>query len=132
MSAERRKYVRFLAQDTAFAALRNGFKKVGRIKDISIGGLAFSYLSEMCQISSDSHVSQVDIFNSGNGLHLYSVPCSIVYDTPDLSNAEGFSVTMCRCGLHFNDLTEYQLDQLNFFIKKYSIGILKTGKGMNV
>jgi len=126
MSAERRKYVRFLAQDTAFAALRSGFKKVGRIKDISIGGLAFSYFSETCEMSSNSHVSQVDIFLSGNGFHLYNVPCNIVYDTPNVSDDEGFLVTMCRCGLHFGELTESQLEQLNFFIKHYTRGSLKS------
>ena len=126
MSAERRKYVRFLAQDTAFAALRSEFKKVGRIKDISIGGLAFSYFSDTCEMSSSSQVFQVDIFLSGNGFHLYNVPCKIVCDLPNSSDDEGFYVKMNRCCLHFGELTESQLGQLNFFIKHYTRGILKS------
>jgi hypothetical protein len=120
MGVERRKYVRFLAKDTAFAALRSGFKKVGRIKDISIGGLAFSYFSETCEMSSDSYVSQVDIFLSGNGFHLYNVPCNIVCDLPNSLDDEGFYVKMNRCCLHFGELTENQLEQLSYFIKHYA------------
>ena len=57
MGVERRKYVRFLAQDNTFAALRIGFKKVGKIDDISINGLAFSYLSETVGAGSDRHLT---------------------------------------------------------------------------
>lgn len=120
MSAERRKYVRFLAKDTAFAALRSGFKKVGRIKDISIGGLAFSYFSETYEMNSDSHVSQVDIFLSGNGFHLPNVPCKIVYDITNSENGKGFLVNMSRVGLKFGELAENQLEQLSYFIKHYT------------
>jgi hypothetical protein len=41
MRSERRKYVRFKAQENAFAALGTNFSRVGKLKEISIGGLAF-------------------------------------------------------------------------------------------
>ncbi|MBW2605793.1 MAG: PilZ domain-containing protein [Deltaproteobacteria bacterium] len=109
----------------AFAALRGGFKKVGRVKDISIGGVAFTYLSDVDEVNADPHHSQVDIFLSENGFHLSNVPCKIVYDTPVSSNDEVFVVNMIRCGLHFGELAESQLDQLNFFIKHHTEGVLK-------
>ncbi len=44
MISERRKYTRFLAEEDGYAALGANFTKVGKLKDISIGGLAFEYI----------------------------------------------------------------------------------------
>ena len=124
MTIERRKYVRFLAKDNSFAALRNGFKKVGKIDDISINGLGFSFLSENTQVDSTDHHSQVDIFISENGFHLSNVPCRIVYETPDSTPDEDFPVQKSGCGLQFGELTRIQLEQLELFIENYTTGIL--------
>jgi len=105
----------------AFAAMRNGFKKVGKVNDISIRGLAFSYLSETNEADADRHSSKVDIFLSGNGFHLSNLPCKIVYDFVEPSSDKGFFVKMFRCGLYFGELNENQLDKLNFFIKNHTI-----------
>jgi len=126
MTIERRKYVRFLAKDNSFAALRNGFKKVGKIDDISINGLGFSFLSEIIQVDSADHHTQIDIFSSENGFHLSNVPCRIVYDIPDPTPYEGLFVEMSRCGLHFEKLTESQSEQLNFLIKNHTTGVLSS------
>ena len=124
MTIERRKYVRFLAKDVSFAALRNGFKKVGKISDISIGGLGFSYLSEITEIDVAGHISEVDIFLSGNGFHLSNVPCRIVYEAPGSTPNEGFFVRMSKCGLMFGELNGSQLEQLELFIENYTTGSL--------
>jgi hypothetical protein len=126
MIIEQRKYVRFLAQDNAFATLRIGFKKIGKINDISINGLSFSYLTKTAEAGSDLHDAHVDIFHTGNGIHISNVPCRIVYDIPDPTPDEGLFVKMSRCGLHFQKLTENKSDQLNFFIKNHTIGILSS------
>ena len=120
MTIERRKYVRFLEKDNTFAALRNGFKKVGKIYDISINGLGFSYLSEITEVDTDGHFSEVDIFLSGNGFHISNVPCRIVHEIPDPKPDEGFLVRMSRCGLQFGELTGSQLEQLELFIENYT------------
>ena len=126
MTIERRKYVRFMAKDDSFAALRNGFKKVGKISDISVGGLAFSYLSEITEIDNASHISEVDIFLSGNGFHLSNVPCRIVYEAPGSTPDEGFLVRMSSCGLMFGELNGSQLEQLELFIENYTRGVLSS------
>jgi len=126
MAMEQRKYVRFLTQDNAFAALRIGFKKVGKVNDISIKGLAFSYLRKTTKADSDLDYSQVDIFLSGNGFHISNMPCRIVYDIPDPTPDEGLFVEMSRCGLHFQKLTESQSEQLNLFIKNHTTGVLSS------
>jgi hypothetical protein len=126
MTIEQRKYVRFLAQDNAFAALRIGFKKVGKVNDISIKGLSFSYLRKTTEADSDLHYSQVDIFLSGNGLHISNVPCRIVYDIPDPTLDEGLFVEMSRCGLNFRELIESQSELLEFFIKNHTTGLVSS------
>jgi len=124
MTIERRKYMRFLAKDNSFAALRNGFKKVGKIDDISINGLGFSYLGETTEVDTTGHFSEVDIFNSGNGFYLSNVPCRIVYEAPDSIPDEGFLLRMSRCGLQFGELNGSQLEQLELFIENYTAGSL--------
>ena len=127
MTIERRKYVRFLAKDNSFAALRNGFKKVGKIDDISINGLGFSFLSEITQVDSDDHHTLVNIFTSENAFHLSNVPCRVVYETPDTTTLdEGFPVQRSCCGLQFGELTRSQLEQLELFIKNHTTGILSS------
>jgi hypothetical protein len=126
MGVERRKYVRFLAQDNTFAALRIGFKKVGKINDISINGLSFSYLSETVGAGSDRHLTQVDIFTSGNNFHLSNVPCKIVYDIQDPTSGKHLDLMMCRCGLKFNEPTKSQSEQLELFIKNHTTEILSS------
>jgi len=126
MAIERRNYVRFFAHDNAFAALRVGFKKVGKIHDISIKGLAFSYLRETTESDFDGHNLQADIFLSGNGFHLSKVPCRIVYDIPDVTPYKGSLVKMSRCGLHFGELIESQSELLEIFIKNHTTGLVSS------
>ena len=121
MESEQRKYVRFLVKDDIYAALRSGFKKVGKINDISIKGIAFSYLNAIGDMDSESYDSQVDIFYSGKGFHLFSLPCRIVYENIDATLHESSLVKMARCGMQFGDLSEIQFDLLNFLIKTYTI-----------
>jgi len=121
MESEQRKYVRFLVKDDIYAALRNGFKKVGKVHDISVKGMAFSYLNEVGYTDFESDDSQVDIFYSGKGLHLFNVPCRIVYENKDAGSHEGFLVKMVRCGMQFGELSKMQFDLLNFLIKTYTI-----------
>ncbi|MBE9594114.1 MAG: PilZ domain-containing protein [Proteobacteria bacterium] len=124
MDIEQRKYVRFLPQDNTFAALRKGFEKVGKVNDVSIKGLAFSYLSETVENGPDPYSYQVDIFLLENKCHLSNVPCKIVYDAPDPTNGKNYSIKMYRCGLLFKELTKIQSELLESFINKHTTGIL--------
>jgi hypothetical protein len=124
MTIERRKYVRFLAKKNSFAALRNEFNKVGKIDDISINGLGFSYLSKIAEVDSTDHHSQVDIFITENGFHLSNVPCRIVYEIPDPTPDKGLPVQRFRCGLQFGELTRSQLGQIELFTENYTTWIL--------
>jgi hypothetical protein len=124
MGVERRKFIRFLVQDNTFATLGSVFYKVGKVNDISIKGLSFSYLSENIEAGSNSDSSRVDIFLSKNNFYLTNVPCKIVYDIPNHISSKNHSVKMYRCGLYFGKLPKIQLKLLSIFIKKHATEVL--------
>lgn len=123
MKSERRKHVRFLSQEGAFAALGRKYTKVGKIKDISLGGLSFEYITGD-DIS--NHHELVDIFLIGNEYHLYDVSCRVVYDVevhvPHVSRKFVKSLTRKRCGLQFEKLADDKLSELKLFLESYSSG----------
>ena len=126
MDIEKRKYVRFSVKDNAFAALRSGFERVGKVNDISKKGLALSYLIESTKVGSDRDYSEVDIFLSGKGFHLHKVPCKIVYDIQDSKFNKNNSIMKRRCGLHFGKLSKSQSELLELFLKNYTTGPLSS------
>ena len=125
MDIEQRKYVRFSVQHNTFAALGSEFEKVGKVNDISQKGLALSYLTDSIKAGSDRDFSKVDIFLSGNGLHLHRVPCKIVYDIQD-SKSNNNSIMKRRCGLHFGKLSKSQSELLELFLKNFTTGPLSS------
>ncbi len=117
---ERRKFTRFLTQDDAFAAIRGDFTKVGKIKDISMNGLAFRYLAEEIP---DEVSTRVDIFLTGNGFHLASVPCTIIYDVKEPTHSS-IAISPYLCGLKFDQLEDDQQDKLEYFLNNHTTGVL--------
>lgn len=107
LKSEKRRHVRFKAPENLFAALGNPVQKVGKVKDISMGGLSFEYIAGEKE---DVSVSHIDIFLSGNGFYLSKVPCKAVYDIPQkappFGDHEYSSIDVNRCGVGFENLTE--------------------------
>ena len=120
MDIKQRKYQRFSVQDNAFAALTNDIEKIGRVNDISIKGLALTYLSERVKSGSYRDDSEVEIFLTENKFYLPKVPCKIVYDIIDPKSDKSYSIMTRRCGLHFGEFSKSQLEQLELFIKNYT------------
>jgi hypothetical protein len=118
---EQRKCNRLLMKDNVFAAMRGGFKKVGKIDDISMKGLGFSYLKQKDDTHDGDHDYQVDIFLPQNGFHLFNIPCKAVYEKAGTSFVEGFPVKLSKCGLHFGELSDIQLNLLDFIITKFTV-----------
>ena len=126
MVSEKRKYIRFPAQDKAYAALGSHFSKVGKIKDISIDGLAFKYIDNTEDCVQDS--SKIAIFGSENAFYLPDVACRLIYDSPlyVINNIQYFKTALRikGCGVQFTAITEYQLKKLEFFINHYTRKLL--------
>jgi PilZ domain len=123
MMIERRQFARFRTRDKAYATLRGDFTKVGKIKDISLNGLSFNYLSEDMQ---KEEFLYVDIFMVGNDFHLIGVPCRIRYDVKE-STFGLDDVSAYRCGMEFGALKKEQQNKLEFFLNNHT-----TGKAANV
>jgi hypothetical protein len=122
MISEKRKYLRFLAKDNAYVILGNHFNKVGRLKDISIAGLAFTYFE-----STEDRVrdfSKATIFVSDSKYYIPDLDCRMIYDTSlDETNNKRYYNTAFRtksCGIQFTAITEYQLQKLKFFIHHHA------------
>ena len=121
MGTERREYIRFLVPENTFAALRPNFSMVGRIKDISIGGLALQYLTDE---KPGLENSRVDIFNCGEEFHLSELPCKIVYDI----RLAGYANTRAsagglihrRCGVQFGVIDKNDFAQLELFLRLWT------------
>ena len=132
MVVERRKYVRFLVQPNTYAALGSHFTKVGKIRDISIRGLAFDYLSNT--EDSDQLYSKIAIFQSENKFHLANLPCRVIYDFPKCASNKNLGSNSIyvtnRCALQFITITAHQIEKLNHFLNHHTQGLPPSSTGM--
>ena len=123
MVAEHRKYTRFSVPDNAYAALGPTFTMVGKIKDISMAGLALEYLTDTV---SEFENSNVEIFLRGEEFHISKIPCKLIYDIPLNSTANNqilpYGLMRKRCGVQFENLSKIYRKQLERFIETYTTG----------
>ncbi len=125
MELNNRKFSRFLAQNDAFVAVGHSFARVGKVKNISRGGLAFEYVSDN---SLEENASQLDVFLSEHGFHLSDIPCKVVYDIP-VGNPYVYKTfkqtftTKC-CGVQFVDIPKHKKSLLDFFLKNHTTGLV--------
>ena len=125
MDTERRKYVRFLPQPNAYAALGASYTKIGKIRDISMGGVAFEYYSGSEELN--QHDSTVTIFITVNSFYLENIPCQIISDQPKSGSNKtpvlNANYRVKRCGLQFMNISEDQRQRLEFFLDHHTQGI---------
>ena len=116
---ERRAHKRFLVQEGAYALLKNNSSKLGQIKNISKGGLAFSYIVDGEQMH---ELFKVDIFISNRGFYLKDIPSKKISDF-HIDNKLPFSTFSIRqAGIQFNELNHSQLSQLDNFMRDHTTG----------
>jgi len=121
METERRKFTRFLVPEDVFAALGPSFSKIGRIKDIGIGGLAMDYITDEEPAPGNTYVN---IFIRQEEFFLSKLPCKIVYDISIEPSADpqASGLTHKRCGVQFHRVTNGLRKRLEGFLKDRSIG----------
>lgn len=121
MTVEKRKNIRFFVREDVIVALRNGFNRMGKVKDISMGGLSFEYIFDEESSWVDS---RKNFFLWVNDFSMSKIPCRIVYDLPIPIPPEYGLLTIQfisrRCGIQFETLAENQRAQLEFFLKNYT------------
>jgi len=119
---ERRRHQRFLAKDSVFAVCIPTYVKLGRVVDISSGGVAFHYVPDFGDEKAFCRSScNLDVFETESSRYLKGVECNIVYDSEvprltSLSDAYHFR----RCGVEFGGLSRDQFDELDFIIKNFT------------
>lgn len=121
VDSNRRRLKRFAASPDAFAALGEGFYRVGKIRDISSGGLSFDYISQGQEYPAPY---RVDIFLTSGRYHLAKLPCRLVYarlaHIPEIGPVIPSFITH-RCGLQFGSLSNDQTDGLHRFVDHRSL-----------
>lgn len=117
-----RRYCRYIVKNHAFAALSRDYDRVGKIIDISLGGLVFEYLYN--EQHTPDRLTRINIFITNNGFHLSDINCRIIYDNPGNSTIGNAFCTIQKhiCAVQFLSLSHFQLDRLEFFIKNYTTG----------
>ena len=114
---ERRKHKRFKAAQGAYAVLGPATAKLGQIKNISMGGLAFKYLADEAR---PNGTGKLDIIIRQNGLRIKKIPIQTVSDF-ELARENAFSTVRLRQqGVQFGKLTSDQISQLEFILNNHT------------
>ena len=111
-SADRRKHKRHRAQASAFVDIRIGRIKVGKIVDISRGGLAFRYVADRERLKEEF---DLDMYSRVNDFRVEYVPVNTIWDRgspPELS----FTTRTRLRGVQFGKLTQTQFSELERFL----------------
>jgi hypothetical protein len=112
-----------LVGEEVIVALRNKSSRVGRVKDISKGGLSFEHIYDE---DLEEDPSESDVFLWVDNYSMPDIPCRVVYDIPISEPPEYDYLSVHfrtrRCGVQFGKLTENQETQLNFLLKTHTKG----------
>ena len=123
MEMDKRKSTRFLVTDDVVVVLRDKRSKIGRVRDIGMGGLSFEHVHGE---NSNLESSKRDISLWVNDFSVSHIPCKVVYDIPIGTPPEHDFLTIRhktrRCGIQFEALLENQKAQLDLFLKTYIQG----------
>ena len=116
---ERRKFRRLQAQENTFALLRGQVSKLGRVIDISNGGLAFRYVSVGERLKGSF---ELDLVSPKDDLRLNGFPVKVVSNFERHSKIPSGRIRLRRVGVQFRELTHYQISQLQYFMRNYTAG----------
>jgi PilZ domain len=123
METDKRKDKRFLVGEEVIVALRNRTSRVGRVKDISMGGLSFEHIYDE---DLEGDLSKRDVSLWADKHSMADIPCRVVYDIPISEPPEYDYLSVHfktrRCGVQFEKLTENQETQLDSFLKTHTKG----------
>ena len=114
---ERRKYKRLQVKKGVFAVLSSNNKKLGQIKDISEGGLAFQYIENG---KTTEGLAEIDIFSTDSDFFLKKVPSEIISDSGVEEKVPFSSLRMKQFRIQFGKMTTAQLEQLNYLLQHYT------------
>ena len=118
---ERRGSKRFHASMGAFAVLGPSAVKVGRVIDISMGGLAFRHVDKKEPMSG---LNELDVFMIDDDFHVNKIPFEAVSDYEIANEGPSVHKRSRQSGLRFGALSSSQRSRLEYFIKNHTLGEL--------
>ena len=112
--AERRQHERFELERPAFASLSYRFTVLGKIFNINVHGLAFSYVAS----EQRSHECPfLDIVFTNDRQRLRKVPFQTVWDKPMFQEFNAGTISIRHCGVKFDGLTKSQQAEIDSLIQ---------------
>ena len=108
----RRRLKRHRVREGVYALINKNSSILGEVKEISTKGLSFNYHFDEKAVPISS---KIDIIYLNDDFRLSGMPYTRIADLRITKEVR-------RCSILFGNLTESQLSQLKFFIKKYAIG----------
>jgi hypothetical protein len=122
---ERRKNSRFKVDEGAFAVPKPRTAVMGKIIDISNGGLTFGYFDSQGRTKESFELTIAMI---SQGFKLDRLPCKTVSDFELPSDFIEDSVKKRRCCVKFGQMTGSQKERLEYFIQKYTRGLIRNNR----
>ena len=117
-TVERRKNERFQTGKNTYALLRARGSKLGRVIDISKGGLAFRYVSVGERLKGPL---ELDLLSHQYDYRIDKIPVKIITDL-EVANKKAFKSTILkRVGVQFGKLTREQKSKLEHFIRDHAV-----------
>jgi hypothetical protein len=117
-TVERRKDERFQTGKNTYALLRARGSKLGRVIDISKGGLAFRYVSVGERLKGPL---ELDLLSHQYDYRIDKIPVKIITDL-EVANKKAFKSTILkRVGVQFGKLTREQKSKLEHFIRDHAV-----------
>lgn len=114
---ERRLYTRFQVSDDVYVVFRHPVTRIGRIINISRGGIAFSATIPPEKVE---ELFEMDIFLDQTSFCLEKVRGKLVWDAPDSGGTADEPAH--QYGFQFTELTERQVSQIEHLLKNHSQG----------
>jgi hypothetical protein len=120
MEDERRVFARYIVKKDELQAFSHDLKIVGKLNDISKGGLSFRYTPIVVE-KLDTH--SINILARGTDRsNLFDIACQIIYDISTLEEGQSFTGAASRqFGIKFLGLMENQQNQLELLLKNFTV-----------
>jgi hypothetical protein len=117
MADEKRFYKRFETNEDAFVSFNESYL-LGKIRNISDGGLCFEYISadEIDKIG-ELKKTFINIWTPLDSISISNLPCETVYDCKSDNNVFNTGYSSRRCGVRFlytDDYLRAELDKLKY------------------
>lgn len=104
--------------EIAFAVIKSKPIKMGQITNISKDGLAFHYIDRQ---EGSNNLFKMDILFAGEAFYLDRLLFKPVFDIPVETDIPLNSFSIRKCGVQFGELDQRQRSQLEYFICNHTL-----------